>query len=75
MAGLQYVISTRQQKTYLLMTVFLGLLSIGLNFVLIPLMQGEGAALAVVISQAIAAVIFIVVSIRHLNNQFEKSRL
>lgn len=66
MAGLQYLISSRMQKTYLAMSVFVGLISVGLNVWLIPLLQSEGAALSVVISGAIASILFVAVSGLHI---------
>ncbi len=64
LAGLQYLISIRKQYTYLSITAILGVFSIIINLILVPQMQSQGAAIAVVTSQALAALIFIFVSWR-----------
>jgi len=68
MAALQYFISCRLQKSYVASILFVGAISLGLNLWLIPLKQSEGAALSVVISAAITAIVFSTISVLHIRN-------
>lgn len=58
LALLQYVVSSRMQKTYFVLLTVAGLISIGLSLWLIPQMQGKGAAISVIVSLALALVLF-----------------
>lgn len=68
LAMLQYVISSRMQKTYFTMITVVGFLSVGLCFWLIPRMQSTGAALSVVVSLGVGLVLFLSATCFHLRN-------
>jgi len=68
LAVLQYVISSRMQKTYFTLITAAGLLSIGLNLWLIPQMQSTGAAISIIVSFATALILFAVVIAFHLKS-------
>jgi O-antigen/teichoic acid export membrane protein len=56
---LQYVISSRMQRTYFMLITTAGIISIGLSFWLIPQMHSKGAAISVNISLAVALTLFV----------------
>lgn len=58
LAVLQYVISCRMQRMYFTLITVAGFLSIGLNLWLIPRMQSNGAAVAVIVSLVAALLLF-----------------
>ena len=66
LAVLQYVISSGLQITYFTLITVTGLMSIGLNIWLIPQMQGKGAAISVIVSLAVALVLFASAIVLHL---------
>lgn len=68
LAVLQYAISSGLQITYFTLITVAGLLSIGLNLWLIPQMQSKGAVISVIISLAVALILFSAASALHLIN-------
>jgi O-antigen/teichoic acid export membrane protein len=69
LAVLQYAISSGLQITYFVLITIAGLLSIGLNLWLIPQMQSKGAVISVIISLAVALILFSAASGIHLIKQ------
>lgn len=66
LATLQYVISSRLQKTYFALITIVGVNGLVLCLWLIPYMRGIGAAIAVVVSIGIATAIFLTAAGLHL---------
>ena len=65
---LQYVVSCRMQKIYFGLMVLASAISIGLNVLFIPKLQGIGAAISLVVSLAVSLVLFALVIRRHFDN-------
>lgn len=65
----QYLIAVRKERTYGLVVMITGVLSIALYSVCIPRWSAEGAALAVVLAHGTAITLYIVAVIRHLTHQ------
>lgn len=66
LAVLQYVISSRMNRTYFILLSAVGILSSGLSFLLIPQMQSTGAAVSVIVSLAIALILFTTAAVFHI---------
>ncbi len=58
LALLQYIISSRLQKTYFSLIAIVGLVSAGLSFWLIPSMLSVGAAISVIASLCLSLILF-----------------
>lgn len=74
LALLQYVISSRMQRTYFTLITIVGILSIGLSLWLIPQMQGMGAAISVIASLATALALFAAAVGLDLKSRIESSK-
>lgn len=74
LAVLQYVISSRLQRTYFTVITVVSFLSIGICFWLIPGMQSAGAAMSVVISLGLGLVLFLAAVTLQLRNLSKSAR-
>ena len=71
LAVLQYVVSMRMQRTYFTLITVAGFVSMGLNFWLVPQMQGIGSAISAIGSLALALFLFTTAVGLHFRNQIK----
>jgi O-antigen/teichoic acid export membrane protein len=68
LALLQFVVSSRMDRAYFILITVVGIASCGLSRLLIPAMQGRGAAISVIASLGVALVLFAAVVGHRLKN-------
>jgi O-antigen/teichoic acid export membrane protein len=74
LAVLQYVISSRLQKTYFAMISVVGLISMLLALWLVPSFGSTGAAISVVVAISIALFLFLIVSLASVTQSLTNDR-